>query len=90
MRSIPAVTKNLLIINVLMFIATWVFQMRGIELADYLGLHFFMASDFRVYQFVTYMFMHGGFQHIFFNMFALWMFCVLVENTLGSRRFLLL
>ena len=36
MRSIPAVTKNLLIINVLMFIATWVFQMRGIELADYL------------------------------------------------------
>lgn len=88
MRSIPAVTKNLLIINVLMFIATWVFQMRGIELADYLGLHFFMASDFRVYQFVTYMFMHGGFQHIFFNMFALWMFGVVVENTLGSRRFL--
>ena len=62
MRSIPTVTKNLLIINVLMFIATWVFGMKGVDLSDYLGLHFFMASDFKVYQLITYMFMHGGFQ----------------------------
>ncbi|RRC98421.1 rhomboid family intramembrane serine protease [Prevotella sp. OH937_COT-195] len=88
MRGIPTITKNLLIINVLMFLATWVFQMKGIELAEYLGLHFFMADDFRVYQLVTYMFMHGGFQHIFFNMFALWMFGVVVENTWGAKKFL--
>ena len=94
MRSIPTVTKNLLIINVLMFIATWVFEMKGIDLRDYLGLHFFMASDFKIYQLITYMFMHGGyqmqggFQHIFFNMFALWMFGVVVENTWGPKKFL--
>lgn len=88
MRSIPTVTKNLLIINVLMFIATWVFEMKGVDLSDYLGLHFFMASDFKVYQLITYMFMHGGFQHIFFNMFALWMFGVVVENTWGPKKFL--
>lgn len=88
MRAIPTITKNLLIINVLMFLATWVFGMKGIELSDYLGLHFFMAGDFRIYQFITYMFMHGGFQHIFFNMFALWMFGVVVENTWGPKKFL--
>ncbi|MDD7318925.1 MAG: rhomboid family intramembrane serine protease [Prevotella sp.] len=89
MRGIPTVTKNLLIINVLAFLATWVFEMRGIELSDYLGLHFFMASDFKFYQLFTYMFMHGGFQHIFFNMFALWMFGVVVEHTWGAKKFLL-
>lgn len=88
MRAIPTITKNLLIINVLMFLATWVFGLKGIELSDYLGLHFFMAGDFRIYQFITYMFMHGGFQHIFFNMFALWMFGVVVENTWGPKKFL--
>lgn len=88
MRSIPTVTKNLLIINVLMFIATWVFGMKGVDLSDYLGLHFFMASDFKIYQLITYMFMHKGFEHIFFNMFALWMFGVVVENTWGPKKFL--
>ena len=46
----------------------------GINLNDLLGLHFFMASDFNPAQLITYMFMHGGFQPIFLNMFALWMF----------------
>ena len=77
MRNIPTITKNLLIINVLMFVATFVFQRGGIDLNDVLGLHFFMASEFHLYQLLTYMFMHGGLQHIFFNMFALGMFgCV--------------
>jgi membrane associated rhomboid family serine protease len=81
-------TKNLLIVNILAFIATWVFQMRGVDLTAALGLHFFMASDFRIYQFLTYMFLHGGFTHILFNMFALWMFGSVIERVWGPKKFL--
>ena len=88
MRNIPTVTKNLLIINVLMFVAYYVFRQSGTDLNDVLGLHFFKSPDFHVYQLVTYMFMHGGLEHIFFNMFALWMFGCVVENTWGPRKFL--
>ncbi|MBR3471431.1 MAG: rhomboid family intramembrane serine protease [Prevotella sp.] len=88
MRNIPTVTKNLLIINLLMFAATFVFGRMGTDLNDLLGLHFFMASGFHVYQLFTYMFMHGGLEHIFFNMFALWMFGCVVENVWGPRKFL--
>ena len=87
-RNIPTVTKNLLIVNLLAFIATWVLQLRGIDLAAVGGLHFFMASDFGLYQFITYMFLHANLTHIFFNMFALWMFGVVVENVWGPRKFL--
>ena len=66
----PTVTKNLININVLVFFGTLVAQRYGIDLANYLGLHFFLASDFNPAQLITYMFMHGGFSHIFFNMFA--------------------
>lgn len=88
MRNIPAVTKNLLIINILAFIATEVLQLRGIDLASVFGLHFFMASDFRLYQLFTYLFLHAGFMHLLFNMFALWMFGCVIENVWGPRRFL--
>ena len=88
MRNIPVITKNLLIINVLMFLATYVFMRTGLDLHELLGLHFFMASNFHLYQFVTYMFMHGGFAHLFFNMFALWMFGCVVENVWGPKKFL--
>jgi membrane associated rhomboid family serine protease len=88
MRNIPTVTKNLLIINLLMFAATFVFGRMGTDLNDLLGLHFFMASGFHVYQLFTHMFMHGGLEHIFFNMFALWMFGCVVENVWGPRKFL--
>jgi membrane associated rhomboid family serine protease len=54
-----------------------------------LGLHFFKASDFAPYQFVTYMFMHGGFSHLFFNMFALYMFGSVLERVWGAKRFLI-
>ena len=70
----PTVTKNLIIINVLFYLGTIVAQSYGIDLANYLGLHFFMAEDFNPAQLITYMFMHGGFTHLFFNMFAVWMF----------------
>lgn len=88
MRDIPAITKNLLIINILMFAAYYVFQRLRIDLNNLLGLHFFLSSDFHIYQLFTYMFMHGGLTHIFFNMFALWMFGRIVENVWGPKRFL--
>jgi membrane associated rhomboid family serine protease len=60
-----------------------------VDLNDVLGLHFFRASDFQLYQLFTYMFMHASLQHLFFNMFALWMFGCVVENVWGSKKFLL-
>lgn len=84
----PTVTKNLIIINVLLYLGTIVAQSYGIDLADYLGLHFFMANDFNPAQLITYMFMHGGFTHLFFNMFAVWMFGRILEQVWGPKRFL--
>ena len=84
----PPITKNLLIINILMFVATYVLGRYGINLNSLLGLHFFMASDFRLPQLFTYLFMHGGFEHLFFNMFALWMFGRIIEQVMGPKRFL--
>ena len=63
----PTVTKNLIIINVLMFFGTFVAQRYGVDLTNYLGLHFFLASDFNPAQLITYMFMHAGILHILFN-----------------------
>ena len=87
-RQIPPITKNLLIINVLAYLAAVVMKGSGIDFNEIFGLHFFMADNFRLYQLVTYMFMHGGVTHLFFNMFALWMFGCVIEQTWGSRRFL--
>ena len=87
-RNIPTITKNLLIINFLAWLATWVLETRGIDLTAWGGLHFFMASHFHLYQFVTYQFLHGGFTHLFFNMFAVWMFGGVIEQVWGPRKFL--
>ena len=84
----PTITKNLIIINVLLYLGTIVAQSYGIDLADYLGLHFFMADSFNPAQLITYMFMHGGFTHLFFNMFAVWMFGRILEQVWGPKRFL--
>ncbi len=88
MMETPKVTKNLIIINVLLFFGTLVAEKYGIDLNRYLGLHFFLASDFNPAQLITYMFMHGGWGHLFFNMFAVWMFGRTLEQVWGSRRFL--
>jgi membrane associated rhomboid family serine protease len=90
MSILPPVVKNLLIINVLVFFATEVIKNQyQVDLTDYLGLHYFTSEYFRPYQFITYMFMHGGYSHIFFNMFALWMFGNALENLWGGKRFLI-
>jgi len=85
--NIPPVVKNLIIINVLMLLATYIVSMRGVDLNSVLGLHFFLSPAFRPYQLVTHMFMHGGITHLFFNMFALWMFGRILENVWGPKRF---
>ena len=84
----PPITKNLLIINILMFLASIVLLRYGIDLNALLGLHFFKASGFRLHQILTYLFMHGSFEHLFFNMFALWMFGRIIEQVMGQKRFL--
>ncbi|MGQ8338151.1 rhomboid family intramembrane serine protease [Sunxiuqinia sp. A32] len=85
--SIPPVVKNLIIINALMLLATYVMSMRGIDLARILGLHYIASPKFEPYQLVTHIFMHGGFTHLLFNMFALWMFGRVLESVWGSKRF---
>lgn len=89
MNRIPVVTKNLLAINVVMFLALIVANKNGIDLNNILGLHFYMSEEFHPYQLVTYMFMHGGFSHLFFNMFALFMFGRTLEYVWGPKRFLI-
>lgn len=90
-RVLPPVVKNLLIINVLFYLATLAMGAAfGIDLTNKLGLHYFAASEFRPWQFVTYMFMHAiNPSHIFFNMFALWMFGTVLEQVWGPKRFLI-
>ncbi len=88
MNNLPTVTKNLLIINLLCFLGTIVARRYGIDVENMLGLHFFLASDFNLAQFFTYMFMHANFSHIFFNMFAVWMFGRVLEQVWGPKRFL--
>lgn len=91
MRNIPTVTKNLLIINIVAFLVCLLMGQDAsgnYNLNEMLGLHFFLAEDFQVYQLVTYMFMHGGWSHIIFNMFALWMFGCIVERVWGGKKFL--
>lgn len=86
-QTVPPVVKNLIIINVIMLFATYVLEMRGIDLTRLFGLHYFESPDFRPYQLVTHMFMHGGLGHLFFNMFALWMFGRVLESVWGPKRF---
>lgn len=85
---LPPVCKNLLIINVLAFFTTYVLKLKGINLEDYLGLHFFMADNHYIWQYITYSFMHANFNHLFFNMFAIWMFGYTLENIWGTKRFI--
>lgn len=88
-KSIPPVTKNLIIINVVIWLAMFLSPQINANLMKYAALHYYSATEFNFVQIVTYMFMHGGFFHLFFNMFTLFMFGIALEYSLGSRRFLI-
>lgn len=88
-KPIPLVTKNLLIINVLFFVATLVVRsVFHYDLNTNLALHYWDSPNFQPFQLVTYMFMHGGMTHILFNMFALWMFGSTIESYWGPKRYI--
>ncbi len=87
--SLPPVIKNLIIINALFFLATIALEKQGIGITHFLGLHYPLSPLFRPHQLVSYMFMHGSFMHLFFNMFALWMFGNVLEKVWGPKRFLI-
>lgn len=86
--NIPPVVKNLILANVVLFIITMVMQQMGTNLYNILGLHFPLSEKFRLHQIFTHMFMHGSISHIFFNMFALYMFGRVLESVWGPKRFL--
>lgn len=92
--NIPPITKNLIIINLIV----WLFMFVSVQTSPHIyedvmkygALHYWSAPDFNPAQLFTYMFMHSanGLGHIFFNMFALFMFGGILERTLGARRYI--
>lgn len=86
--SIPPVVKNLVIINVLIWLLMALIPAANRWFESHLALYYFSSPAFEPYQLFTYMFLHGGFMHLFFNMFALVMFGRTIEMTMGSARFL--
>lgn len=88
--SIPPVTKNLIIINFIVWLAMLVIPVRMFDFMRYGALHYITAPDFNPIQLVTYMFMHSttNFAHILFNMFTLFMFGITLERVLGGPKFL--
>lgn len=87
--NLPQATKNLLIINVLIFLAGILIPGMEQSLYKWAALHYFSSPGFNVAQLFTYMFLHGNFTHLFFNMFALVMFGKIIEQVMGSSRFLI-
>jgi len=87
--NIPPVVKNLLIINIIFFLAFLLIDHGSSlgPLSNYLAVYYFNSPRFYPWQVVTYMFMHGGFLHIFFNMFVLFQFGPIVEYSIGSKKF---
>lgn len=87
-NSIPPVTRNIIIINVAVFvIANLLFQDRFV---GYLAAFYPFSPFFKSWQIVTHMFMHGSFMHILFNMFTLFSFGPILENSLGEKKYLIL
>jgi len=88
--NMPPVVKNLILANVLFYLVTVVLRQTGTDLTEILGLYYPASDHFQLYQIFTHMFMHDprGFGHIFFNMFALYMFGRVLESVWGPKRFL--
>ena len=88
-RNLPPITKNLLLINLICWLADLALGRYGVDMTHWLGLHYVTAPDFYLWQPLTYMFMHANFSHLFFNMFAVLMFGPALEERWGGRRFLI-
>jgi len=90
-RNMPPVVKNLLLINVVLMVANFVFSSQQLNLNSILGAYYWGSENFEPYQIITHMFMHDnrGLMHILFNMFALVMFGSQIERVWGPKRFLL-
>lgn len=89
-KNIPPITRNLLFINIILFMVQQVISVRyGDVLTELFGLHFVLAPAFRIYQPLTYMFLHASWSHVLFNMFSLWMFGRIIEETMGQKRFII-
>lgn len=86
---IPRITRYILLINIAFFVITFILKVFNIDVIEYLAVFPIQSPFFRPYQVVTHMFMHGGFAHLFFNMFALYMFGIVLENIWGEKRFLI-
>lgn len=85
---IPPVVKYLLIINIALYLLAELLRSSGtVDLWEVLALYYFDNDNFEPYQYISHMFMHGGFMHLFFNMFALYMFGRILENLWGPKRF---
>ena len=80
--NLPPVVKNLLLLNIIMYVITFLGEMQSIQVTYLLGGYVFNSPFFEPYQIITHFFMHGGLMHIFFNMFAIVMFCPILEQVL--------
>ncbi len=87
-QILPVIIKNLLIINVIFFLAQNTVGKKFFDMEDLFALHTFQSSLFRPWQLITHLFMHGDLGHIFSNMLALWMFGSVLENYWGPKRFI--
>jgi len=87
LNNIPQVTKNILILNVLFFLATLVFESKGIYLIDTLGAHYINSPRFEPYQIITHFFMHAGIWHLFMNMYLFVILGSYLERLWGEKRF---
>lgn len=86
--SIPEITKNIIIINVLLFLGKMAANSQGIDLDRHLAMFYPGSVDFRPWQVVSHIFMHGNFTHLLFNMLGVWMFGARLEQIWGAKRFL--
>jgi membrane associated rhomboid family serine protease len=87
LNNIPQVTKNILILNIMFFVVTYILKTQGIDLVSQFGAHYVNSTLFQPFQIVTHFFMHGNLLHIFFNM---WLFVMLggfLERLWGPKRF---
>ena len=88
MRNLPTVTRTILLLNLIVWLLTAIVGRAGLNLNYLLGLQYFTSPGFHWWQFLTYMFMHANFSHLFFNMFAVLMFAPVLEREWGAAKFL--